>query len=297
MNRLLLLSLIVLLAGCIQQGQHDSGKLKVVATFYPLYDFAKNVGGERVEVVTLIPPGVEPHEFEPTPSAIKQLADADVVIYNGAGMEPWLPKLLEAVDNKKLIAVDTSSGMELLSSQNSDEPGNDPHIWLDPVLAKKQVEDIRDAFIRADPAGKEYYERNAAAYSAKLDSLDAKFRATMASCKKRDILVTHATLAYFCKEYGCNQIPITGINPEAEPSPGDLANIIRQAKEKSISVVFFESLINPKSAQTIADEIGGRVSSFNSVHGLTAEEKKNSDDYISLMEGNAGRLSEALECN
>ncbi len=275
----------------------SSGKLTVVASFYPMYDFAKNVGGDRVSVSVLIPPGVEPHEYELSPSDARKLSDADVFIYNGAGMEPWVPNLLEGVGNSRLIAVDASRDINFTASQDPDQPGNDPHVWLDPVLAKKQVEAIRDAFIAADPAGRSYYEANAAAYSAKLDALDAEFRAMMLSCRKRDILITHATLAYFCREYGCHQIAIEGVNPEAEPQPADLANIITQARQHNVTTVFVEKLMNPQSAETIASEINGTVSVFNSVHGLTVDEQAQGEDYISLMHDNVQIIKTALNCS
>ena len=236
----LLVSFALLFSGCVSPPSQQNGKLKVVASFYPVYDFAKNVGGNRVEVTSLIPAGVEPHNFEPTPSAIKQLSEADVFIMNGAGIEKWAPSLIEGVGNKKLVVVDTSKGISLLSSQDPDTVGSDPHIWLNPVDAKKQVEAIKDAFIAADPEGKAYYEANAAAYSAKLDSLDAQFRALLPTCKKKDILITHATLAYFCQEYGCRQIPIEGVSEEGEPSPAELASIVDQARAQNVTAVYFE---------------------------------------------------------
>jgi zinc transport system substrate-binding protein len=273
-----------------------SGKVKVVASFYSMYDFAKNVGGDRVEVTMLIPTGVDVHEFEPSPSDIMRVSNADVFIYNGAGLEPWVSNLLQGIDNKNLTVVDTSKGIQLISSQDLDQPGSDPHIWLDPVNAEKQVMTIRDALIQADPAGKDYYESNAAAYIAKLAALDSQFRALMPTCRKKDILITHATLAYFCQEYGCHQIAITGINEAAEPSPADLVNVIQQAKADNVSVVFFEVLMNPKSAETVASEINGTVMVFHSLHGLTSEEQQSGEDYLSLMQGNLDKIKTALEC-
>jgi zinc transport system substrate-binding protein len=294
----LFLALSLLLAGCTSSStQPTSGKLVVVASFFPLYDFARNVGGDRVEVTMLIPPGVDPHEFELSPSDAMKLGNARIFLYNGAGMEPWVPQLLQGVENNNLTAVDTSKGMDFIVSKDADKPGNDPHVWLDPLLAKKQVMAIRDAFIEADPAGKDYYNENAADYMAKLDALDAEFRTAMASCKKRDVLIAHATVGYFCKEYGCNQIPIEGINPEAEPLPADIASIVTQAKEHNVTTVFVEKLVSPKAAQTIADEINGTTVNFNSVHGITLDEMSRNETYLSLMHENVQIIKTALECN
>ncbi len=290
------LSTSLFILGCVSQSPSANGKVTVVASFYPLYDFAKNIGGDRVSVSTVIPVGVEPHDYEPTPSNIEELSIAKVFIYNGANLEPWVPNLLQGIDNKNLNAVDTSTGIQLVSSQDADAPGNDPHIWLDPVLAKKQVTAIENALIQADPAGKEYYENNTALYLQKLDALDSSFRVTLPTCQKKDILITHATLAYFCKEYGCNQVPVEGVNAEGEPSPAAVAAIIDQARAKNITVVFVENLINPKSAYTIASEINGTVAVFNSLHGLTPDEQKRNEDYISLMQENVQTIKTSLEC-
>ena len=291
----------VLLFGCTQNSGVPSGsaqvaKLQVVASFYPMADFAKNVGGDRVEITTLIPPGVSPHHFDPTPQSIRALSDADVFVMNGAGMEAWAPNLLSGVGNKRLVVVDASVGILLISSQDPDEPGNDPHTWLSPEMAKKQVANIRDAFIKADPAGKLYYENNSAAYLAKLDALDSKLRTGLSACTKKDILISHATLAYFCQSYGCHQIPIEGVSEEGEPSPKELATIVDQARERNVTAVFFESIISPKSAQTLASEIGGQTLVFNTVHGRTADEQARGEDYISLMGENLRNIKIGLDC-
>jgi zinc transport system substrate-binding protein len=294
--------LMLSLSGCMgapQQNKNippNGNRLNVIASFYPMYDFAKNVGGDRINVRTLIPVGVEPHEYEPAPSDILALNGAQVFILNGVVEDSWAPKLIASLDNKNLEVIDTGKGIPHVASMDADTQGNDPHIWIDPVNAEKQVAAIRDAFIRADPAGKDYYEANAAAYTQKLGLLDAQFRSTMAGCKKKDILITHATLAYFCREYGCNQVPIEGINAEGEPTPAVVAAIIEQAKEGNISAVFVERLYNPQIAETIADEIGGKVAVFNSVHGLTAEEQESGENYLSQMEENVKTINASLDC-
>jgi zinc transport system substrate-binding protein len=226
-----------------------------------------------------------------------KLGNAKVFLYNGAGMEPWVPQFLQGVGNAGLVAVDTSKGIDFITSKDPGEPGTDPHVWLDPLLAKKQVAAIRDAFVEADPAGRDYYEKNAADYMAKLDALDAEFRTAMASCRKRDILIAHATLGYFCREYGCNQIPIEGMNPEAEPLPRDIVNIVNQAREHNATTVFVEKLVSPKAAQTIAEEINGTTVTFNSVHGITLDEMNRNETYLSLMHENVQIIKTALECS
>lgn len=302
--------IMLAMAGCTGAQQSvPAGKLKVVASFYPIYDYAKNVGGERIEASMLIPSGVEPHEFEPSVSDIRSISEADVFIYNGADMEPWADRVVGGAGNENLTLVDTSRGIALLESGAGHEHhhetaeagedehgGHDPHFWLDPNLAKIQVANIRDGLIAADPEGKQYYEKNAAAYMAKLDSLDSRISAAMSGCAKQEFLVTHATMGYFCARYGCEQVAITGVDPEAEPSPADLAAIIDQAREHGINAVFVESMMDPRSATTISNEIGGTVLTLNSVHGLTAEEAASGEDYISLMDANLANIKKGLDC-
>jgi len=294
---LILIVLILIFAGNTSNNSQDSNKIRVVASFYPVYDFTKNVGGNRINVTSLIPVGVEPHDFEPTPQDIIDLSFANVFVLNGVIETPWANVLIQGIDNNNLIVVDTSKDINLVGSMDADISGNDPHIWLDPVLAKKQVIAIRDALIQADPQGKYYYEDNADIYLKKLDALDNEFRITFSTCKKKDILITHATLAYFCKEYGCNQVPVEGVNAEGDPSPAVLADIIKQAKDKNITTAFVENLMNPKSAQTIAEEIHGKAVVFNSVHGLTIEEEQRGEDYISQMQENIEIIKTSLDCN
>ncbi|MBU0586424.1 zinc ABC transporter substrate-binding protein, partial [Candidatus Micrarchaeota archaeon] len=235
------------------------------------------------------------------------LNQAHVFIYNGAGMEPWVYNLLESSDNGDLIVVDASNGLELIPAGQNDEEHEhdgehdhgeyDPHLWLDPILVKSQVDNIRNAFVAADPQNKETYEYNAEEYKKKLDELDMEIKTTMDSCKKRDILITHSTLGYFCKRYGCNQIAITGINAEGEPSAADLVDIINQAKQNNVSAIFLETMLSPESAEIISGEMDVEIVTFNSVHGLSTEEQANGEDYISLMRANLANIKKALQCN
>ena len=317
----LLVSFALLFSGCVSSpqqpaqgappaGQQQAAKLKVVASFYPMYDFAKNVGGERADVAVLIPPGVEPHSFEPSPSDIRQLSEADMFILNGAGLEhSWAHGLIDGVGNQKLVVVEASKGVELIHAEEHEgeeeheaEEGHhdhgeyDPHVWVSPANARKQVDEMKNAFIAADPEGRAYYEANAASYGAKLDALDTAFRALLPTCKKKDILITHASLGYFCREYGCRQIPIEGVNAEGEPSPSELASIVDQARAQNVTAVYFESLISPKSAQTLASEIGAQALVFNTVNGVTLEDEAKGMNYLTLMEENLASIKKGLDC-
>jgi len=280
-------------------------KIEVVATFYPLYDFTRQVGGERAAATCLIPNGVEPHHWEPSPADIIAVKKADVLIYNGAGLEPWIDNVLRNIDPRKTVAVDTSAAVSLLPAEEYGEEAHgdggeeehgryDPHIWLDPVNAQKQVAQIRDALIGVDPAGREYYEAGAGSYLARLDALDRSFRETLAQVSRKEIVTTHAAFNYLCRRYGLKQVPVMGLSPEAEPGPAKMAGIIELVKEKKISYIFFEALVSPKVAEIIAAETGAGTLVLNPIAGLTPEESARGEDYLALMEQNLANLKKAL---
>ena len=181
----------------------DGDKLKVMASFYPMYDFAQKIGGDRVEVTNMVPAGTEPHDWEPAASDIKKLEEADIFIYNGAGMEHWAADVLTSLDNKNLIAVEASTGIDLLEGSEHEEEENgekdehaeeityDPHVWLAPENAKKEMENIKDALVSADPDHQEYYEKNYQTYAKKLDDLDAEYQEKLSDVKTRDVIAAH----------------------------------------------------------------------------------------------------------
>ncbi|HVP16365.1 MAG TPA: zinc ABC transporter substrate-binding protein, partial [candidate division Zixibacteria bacterium] len=210
---------------------NQSSTLKVLATFYPLYDFAQNVGGNKINASILVPETVDVHDFEPTPSDIQNIATANVLIFNGADLEKtWLSSAVAASDNTKLVLVDTSENITLLPVEQQFQTSGrtvDPHIWLDPILAKQQVNNILQGLIKADPADSEYFTQNAQMYEAKLDTLSSQIVAvtTSASVKTRYFVTFHEAFAYFAKQYNLTQIPISGPFQE-EPTPSDIQNVI-----------------------------------------------------------------------
>lgn len=262
-------------------------KLRVVASFFPLYDFARKIGGERVEVTNLLGAGVEPHDWEPRASDIKAINQAHVFLYNGAGFEPWVRRVLQGLDNRGLIAVDSSEGIELLDS--------DPHIWLDPVLNQHQVRRIVAALTRADPANRAAYEANAAALTAQLQRLDRDYQ-SLRSCKRRELIITHAFFAYPAKRYGLTQLPISGLAPDAEPTPQQLAALVRLARDRGVRYIFFETLVSDRVARVIAREVGAEVLVLNPIEGLTPDEAARGKDFLALMRENLANLRRGLEC-
>ncbi len=286
-------------------------KLKVVASFYPMYDFAMKIGGDKVTVTDMVPAGIEPHDWEPAASDIANLEEADVFVYNGAGMEHWVDTVLDSLGNKDLVTVEAASGITLMEGhghedgeeehseeeeeEHGDEEGMDPHVWLNPLNAKAEMENIKNAFIEADPDNKDYYTANYETYAAKLDELDQKFKETLTGFENKDIIVAHEAFGYLCSAYGLNQVGIEGLSPDSEPDPAKMEEVIQFAKENEVKVIFFEELVSPKVAETIAKEIGATTDVLNPLEGLSEEDLKNGADYFTVMEQNLTSLVKALQ--
>src|SRR5919197_1879965 len=260
----------------------------VVASFFPLYDFAKHVGGNRVNVTTMVPVGVEPHDWEPTTKQIQRLLSADIFVYNGAGIDRWADKI------ETKLKVNASEDLPLLT----DDHGNpDPHTWLDPVLAKRQVELIRNGLIKTDPQSTDYYIQNAQSYIAQLDSLDAKIKSQLSTCPKTDFIAFHSAFSYFSNRYGLHQHTILGEDPEGEIQPQTLEQLISFAKQYDIHVIYSEDLLDPRNAQVIAHEIpNGKVLVLSPIEGVKADEQQAGIGYIEKMQQNLENLKKGLDC-
>ena len=279
---------VLALGGCEQAPTPAAGPaaVPVVASFYPLWEFARQVGGDRATVTSLVPPGVEPHDWEPSPQDVAAVRKARLFIYNGGGFEPAVDRLLREL-GPGTVTVAATAGIE---------PLDDPHVWLDPVLAQRQVDAIRAALERVDPPGAPRYVENAAAFKAKLAALDEAYRTGLATCARRSLIVSHAAFTSLARRYGLKQIAITGVAPQSEPSPAELARIARLARAENARYVFFETLVSPKLAETIAREIGARTLVLNPLEGLTREEAAAGRDYLGLMRDNLAQLRTGLEC-
>ncbi|WP_427339355.1 metal ABC transporter substrate-binding protein [Caloranaerobacter sp. DY30410] len=306
---LMLIFMFIFTVGCASkevktEKQNVKDKLKVYASIYPMYDFAKNIGKDKIELHLMIPPGAEPHDWEPTAKLMAELENADVFIYNGVMMEPWADKLLDTIDNKKLIVVKASENVELLKVQDyviheREEKNHyrgeyDPHVWLDPIRAMKQAENIKNAFIKADYKNKDFYEKNFKEFAEKLKALDEKYKYKLSKVKNREIVVSHAAFGYMANRYGLIQIPIRGLNPEEEPSVAKLSEIADIMKDKKIKYIYFETLTNPKLAEVLAREVGAKTAVLNPIGGLTKEEMDSGKDYLKTMEENLETLVRTL---
>ncbi|MGH1567131.1 MAG: metal ABC transporter substrate-binding protein [Nitrosopumilus sp.] len=261
-------------------------KLQVISSFYPLHEFSQNIGKEKVDAVLLVPIGVEPHDWEPTIKDVQRMQVSDLIIINGIGFENWIDNLEE--NNFQGIIVDTSSGILInLDNENNNEI-EDPHIWLNPVYAKIQVQNIANAFSNADPKNQKYYQSNAEEYLEQLDLLDLKIQNELSSCTS-DFIAFHDAFSYFAEEYDLNQHTIISSNdPHGEATAKTLENIISTARELNINIIFSEESVNPKTSQIIANEINGKVLV------LSPLEVVSEGTYISQMTKNLENLKEAL---
>lgn len=297
-----------LLIGCGTQPADTAagdGRLRVLTSFYPMYDFACKIGGDCIDVTNMVPSGTEPHDWEPSTNDLKNLEKADVFIYNGADMEPWADDLLVSRSDT-LRVVEASENVELRTTDGEHEHAHehedadhhhgdfDPHVWLDPENAKIEMEAIRDALCAADPENSTVFQSNYEKYAAELDALDAEFREKLAPLPNRTIVVAHEAFGYLCDAYGLTQVGIEGLSPDSEPDPGRMAEVIDFVREHSISTIFFEELVSPKVAEAIASETGAQAKMLSPLEGLSDEQAAAGADYFSVMHDNLAALMEAL---
>ncbi|MGG2065994.1 metal ABC transporter substrate-binding protein [Bacillus sp. S14(2024)] len=295
----------LIFAGCSKQNNTSNkkdGKLSIYTTIFPLADFAKKIGGDYVDVTAIYPPGADSHTYEPTQKQTVQVAKADLFVYNGAGLEPFAEKMEKTLKNENVKIVNASKGIELRSSTEEEhEEGHkeehhhdkDPHVWLDPTLAMKQAETIKNALVELQPEHKEVFEKNFAALQTKFTNLDSQFKDVVDHAKTKEILVSHAAYGYWEQRYGLKQIPIAGISASDEPSQKDLASIAATAKEHGLKYILFETFSTPKVAEVIQQETGTKILRLNHLATISEDDAKKNKDYFTLMEENINTLKEA----
>ena len=303
-----------LLAGCGAAGSTtentESDKLQVVTTFYPMYDFTKQVAQDDAEVSMLLEAGMEVHSFEPSSQMIAEIQDADVFIYNSPEMETWVPDVLASIDTSDMVVICASDAITLLEYEGeahahdheSEEEGAnaghshtvDPHVWLDPVLAQTEVSTIADGLAEADPDNAEDYLENAGIYNGKLNELDKAYRAAFEGTENRTFVTQHAAFAYLAARYDLNQISVTGLNAEVEPSAAALATLSDYVKANNISHIYFENNASSQTAETLAEEVGVELAVLSPLEGITEEDQKEGSDYISVMLDNLEALKKSI---
>ena len=303
-----------LLAGCGAVGSTtentESDKLQVVTTFYPMYDFTKQVAQDDAEVSMLLEAGMEVHSFEPSSQMIAEIQDADVFIYNSPEMETWVPDVLASIDTSDMVVICASDAITLLEYEGeahahdheSEEEGAnaghshtvDPHVWLDPVLAQTEVSTIAEGLAEADPDNAEDYLENAGIYNGKLNELDEAYRAAFEGTENRTFVTQHAAFAYLAARYDLNQISVTGLNAEVEPSAAALATLSDYVKANNISHIYFENNASSQTAEALAEEVGVELAVLSPLEGITEEDQKKGSDYISVMLDNLEALKKSI---
>ncbi len=291
----ILMMIVALMPGCSEAAaKHDDLNMVIYTSFYPMYFLANEIAGGRASVISIIPPGAEPHDWEPTPKLAIELSKSDMVIYNGAGMETWIDNILKIVDESKTKLVDASKGIDLLEPLEGGHGAFDPHVWVSPARAMQQAQNIYEALSEADPGNSEFYRDNKAKLDSKLAELDKDIRDASKLFKSNVIVVSHEAFGYFANDYGLRQIAIRGINPQEEPSPSKMAELVRECRDNNVRYVFFEQLTNPKLSETLAKEVGAGILILNDAAGLSREEIESGRDYITVMYENLDNLKKAL---
>lgn len=282
-------------------------KLKVIASFFPMYEFAKNVAGDRADISVFIPIGDEPHGWEPTTQEIQDVQNSQLFIYNGAGMEAFIPTFLSTGNFGNTTFVRASTGITMLNANetNADpneagpiiaQGGKDPHVWNDPVLAEQEVRNIGNAMEKADPANAQYYENNTVVYIGKLAKLDQDIKSGLANCKIRTFVSFHNAFNYFAPQYNLTDIWISGLAPEAEVSPQDLERVESLAKQANVKVIFSEDLVSPQLADALAADVGARTEILSPLEGINQTEQQEGITYLDKWYENLSELRDAMQC-
>jgi len=307
----LIVLIVIVVTGCSDNSQsaQADGKLNVVSSFYPLYFFAKEIGGDHVKVVNLVAAGVEPHEWTPKSRDLTAASHAQLLLYNGAGLEGWIGDFLNGLSSSsKVMTVEVSKGIKLIQGnpEHGDDHENeeahsgsdldvDPHTWVSPRSALIMAANIHDAFIQADPNNQSAYDEGYAKLENQIKQLDEKYTAELSKYERRDIVVSHQAFGYLCRDYNLNQHAIMGLSPEAEPKAQDLHDIAKYVKEHHIPYIFFEELVSERLAATLANEANVDTLVLNPLEGLTPEQEKAGENYFTLSERNLQNLQKALQ--
>ncbi len=294
-----------------QEKEINTEKIKIITTLFPQYDFVKEIGKDKVAVSLLLPPGVEAHAYEPKPSDLAKINDAQMFVYTGEFMEPWAHDIIESTD-KKVKVVNVSIGIKMMKENTHEEghenetenndnhhhpDGVDPHIWLDFENAKIMTENITKALVEVDPQNTEYYQNNFKLYQNKLNELDNEYKNSLSNCRSKKIIYGgHYAFGYLTKRYGFEYVSAQGFSPDSEPSAKDMISLVKQIKENNINYIFYEELTSPKIAETLAKETNTKLLLLNGAHNIAKENYEKNVSYISIMKENLYNLKIGLNC-
>jgi len=272
----------------------DSSKIKILVSFNPLKEFAYAIGKDKVEISSIIPEGTEPHDFEPKAKDMEALSKANIFVYNGLGMEPWVEKSLQVINNKNLLVVDASTNTNLIKNIDEEEIAEhgqyDPHIWLSLIEAKTEAKNIMDALVKADAINKDFYEKNFAEFSTQLDALFNEYKPKFDNITNKGFVTGHAAFGYLCRDFDLNQTSAEDVFSEGEPTPQKMKNLIDYCKENQIKTVFMEELASPKVSETLAKEVNAKVEKI-----YTIESNELNKNYIETMRENLDLIYNSLK--
>lgn len=278
------------------RGSASSGsdeKIKVSVTFDAMKEFTEAVGKDRVDVSTIIPDGMEPHDFEPKARDLVELSSAQVFVYNGLGMESWAEKAVQAADNENLIAVEASKGTTPIENTDSEEIGEhgqyDPHIWLSLKGAETEAENIRDALLSADPSNADYYKKNCGDFVSQLEDLYSEYQTKFQSAESKSFVTGHAAFGYLCRDFELKQNSVEDVFAEGEPSARKLAELVDYCKQNHVKTIFVENMVSPEVSRTLAEQVGAEVEKI-----YTIESSEDEKDYIDRMKANLQEIDDSF---
>jgi zinc transport system substrate-binding protein len=289
-----------------EEKQNQDRKLQVVTTLFPLYDFAKNIGSDKAEISLLLPPGMEAHSFEPTPGDVVRINSADIFIFTGNAMEPWVANILKGMDQNKVLICRAGKGAALIEESDhhhggSDSPhgdkDSDPHIWLDFSNARKMVDNILENFIVKDPSNRAFYSANAEHFKTGLDNLDREYRESLSHCRTRVFIHGgHSAFNYLAKRYGLEYLSAYKGSPNSEPTASQIIELSDKMKKHRLKALYYEELITPRIATVLAKETGAALLKLHGAHNITRDEMEKGVTFMELMENNLKNLQIGLEC-
>ncbi len=299
-------TLLISMIGCNKTekvNKEDNNKIEVMTSIYPIEEFAKIIGGNKVNVRTMVPDGAEPHDFEPKAKDIVKLNESDLFIYNGLQMENWVDKVIKNIENKNLVIVNSSKNANVIANtedeheeghEHVDHSGHnhgqeDPHIWLGLDEATKQCALIRDALVKIDPKNKSYYEGNYNNFATELKNLKEEYKEKFNSKNKKDFITGHAAFAYLCRDFGLEQRSLEGVFGEGEVTPKELKNLVEYCKVNNIKTVFMPETASEKLSQTLANEVGAKVVKISSL-----ETNSSGKGYLDTMKSNLETIYENI---
>lgn len=261
-------------------------KLSIMVSIYPLKEFTEKIAGDKAEVTCLVPENVEPHDYEPKTKDFEDLTKGQAFIYNGLGMETWVDSVNDALKDKNILIVDSSTGVD----PRKEEDAVDPHIWLSLKNAQIQSENIKNTLVKLDEKNKDYYEENYNKFKSELEVLYNEYKPKFDALNKRSFITGHAAFGYLCRDFGLTQKSVENLFAEGEPTPKQIEDLVNYCKENNIKTVFSESLASPKVSETLAKEVGADV-----VPILTLESKEDDKNYIESMRYNLDVIYKCLE--